>query len=86
MIGHEKGVSWFTSIEHLSDADSLVNSHILFCISLLGFGSPYLGNHFQVQVTCHLQGHSLGGLGVEGSTFVISFCVECLVKPRALLV
>ena len=72
LIGHGKGVSWFTSIEHLSDTDSLVNSHILFSISLLGFGSPYLGNHFQVQVTCHLQRHSLEGLAAKGSTFVIS--------------
>mgnify|MGYP003702614017 CR=1 FL=1 len=46
-------------IEHLSIANVLVIAHIVFSISLLGGGSPYIGHFFQVQVACHLQGHSL---------------------------
>ena len=46
--------------EHLSIADVLVIAHTVFGISLLGIGSPYGGHYFQVQVACHLQGHSLG--------------------------
>ena len=60
-------VGWFTSVGHLSYANVLVIAHIWFSIFLLGFGSPYMGHHFQVQVTCHLQGRSLGGLEAEGS-------------------
>ena len=54
-------MNWFMEIEHLSIANVLVIAHTVFSISLLGFGSPYMGHHFQVQVACHLQGHSLGG-------------------------
>ena len=72
-IGFGNGISWFTCVKHLSDANVLVNSHIMFSVSLLGFSSPYLGHHFQVQVTCRLQGLSLGGLGVEDSTCYL-FC------------
>ena len=60
-------VSWFNSINHLLNANVLVIAHIWFSISLLGFGSPYMGHHFQVQMACHLQGHSLGGLEAERS-------------------
>ena len=51
---------WFMKIEHLSIANVLVTAHTMFSISQLGVGSPYMGHHFQVQVACHLQGHSLG--------------------------
>ena len=46
-------------IEHLSIANVLVIAHTVFSIFLLGLGSPYMGHYFQVQVVCHLQGHSL---------------------------
>ena len=46
-------------IEHLSIANVLVIAHTVFSISLLGVGSPFMGYYFQVQVVCHLQGHSL---------------------------
>ena len=39
----------------------LVTAHTMFSISLLGVGSPIMGHHFQVQVACLLQGHSLRG-------------------------
>ena len=52
-------VIWFISVNHLSNAIVLVIVHIWFSISLLGCGSPYMGHYFQVQVACHLQGHSL---------------------------
>ena len=60
-------VCWFTSVNLLSNANVLVISHNWFSISLLGIGSPYMGHHFQVQVICHLQGRSLGGLEAERS-------------------
>ena len=60
-------VNWFTSVSHLSYANVLVIVHIWFSISLLGFGSHYMGHHFQVQMVCHLQGRSLGGLEAERS-------------------
>ena len=63
----ESVVSWVTSVNHLSNANVLVISHIRFSISLLGFDSPYMGHHFQVQVICYLHGHSLEGFGVEDS-------------------
>ena len=46
-------------IEHLSIANVLVIAQTVFSISLLGVGAPYMGHYFQVQVACHLQGHSL---------------------------
>ena len=52
-------MNWFMEIEHLSIANVLVIAHTVFSISLLGVGSPYMGHYFQVQVACHLQGHSL---------------------------
>ena len=54
-------MNWFMKIEHLSIANVLVIAHTVFSISLLGVGSPFMGHYFQVQVVCHLQGHSLGG-------------------------
>ena len=54
-------MNWFMEIEHLSIANVLVIAHIVFSISLLGIGSPFMGHYFQVQVACHLQEHSLGG-------------------------
>ena len=54
-------MDWFMKIEHLSIASVLVIAHTVFSISLLGIGSPYMGQFFQVQVACHLQGYSLGG-------------------------
>ena len=54
-------MNWFMKIEHLSIANVLVIAHTVFSISLLGCGSPFMGRPFQVQVACHLQGHSLGG-------------------------
>ena len=54
-------VCWFIWVKHLSNANVLVIAHIMFIISLLGVGSPYMGHHFQVQVICLLQGCSLGG-------------------------
>ena len=62
-IGCERDVRLFIHVTHLSNANILVIAHIMFSISLLGIGSPYMGHHFQVQVTCHLQGHSLEGFG-----------------------
>ena len=52
-------MNWLMKIEHLSIADVLVIAHTVFSISLLGVGSPFMGDYFQVQVVCHLQGHSL---------------------------
>ena len=46
-------------IKHLSIANILVIAHTVFSISLLGVGSPFMGHYIQVQVVCHLQGHSL---------------------------
>ena len=46
LIGYGKSVTWPSSVKHLSDANVLVNSHLLFRIALLGFDSPYLGHHF----------------------------------------
>ena len=57
-------VNWFKRINHLSYANVLVIAYIWFSISLLGCGSPYMGHYYQVQVICHLQGRSLGGLGL----------------------
>ncbi|CAL5368263.1 unnamed protein product [Camellia sinensis] len=77
LIGYGKNTSWLISVKHLSNANVLVNSDILFSISLLDCGSPYLGHHFQVQVICRLQGHSLGGLGAKGFFLLFPFCVTC---------
>ena len=55
-------VCWFILVKNLSNANVLVIAHIMFSISLLGVGSPYMGHHFQVQVICRLQGSNLGGL------------------------
>ena len=49
----------FMEIEHLSIANFLVIAHTVLSISLLGYGSPFMGHYFQVQAVCHLQGHSL---------------------------
>ena len=66
----ESVVSWVTSVNHLSNANVLVISHIWFGISLLGFGSSYMGHHFLVQVICRLQGRNLGGLRLIALFFV----------------
>ena len=76
-------VSWFISVNHLLNANILVIAHNWFSISLLGFGSPYMGHHFQVQVICHLQGRSLGGLEAEISFCCYLFGITCKFKPRA---
>ena len=47
-------------IKHLSIANDLSTAHFVFSLSLLGVGSPFMGHYLQVQVVCHLQGHSLG--------------------------
>ena len=73
LLGYGTGVCWFISVNHLSNANVLVFSHVRFSISLLGFDSLYMGHHFLVQVTCRLQDLSMGGLGVEDSAFVICF-------------
>ena len=63
----------------------------MFSISLLGVGSPYMGHPFQVQVLCHLQGRSLGGLRLLNFFFVVFivlhvyqakglFCVELVLS------
>ena len=49
-------------VKHLSNANVLVIAHIMFSISLLVIGSPYMGHHFQVQLLCHLQVRSFEGL------------------------
>ena len=49
----------FLEIALLSIANALVIAHTVFSISLLGVGAPFMGHYFQVQVVCHLQGHSL---------------------------
>ena len=54
-------MNWFMEIEHLLIANVLVIAHTVFSISVLGCGSPFMGHHFQVQVACHLQGHSVEG-------------------------
>ena len=77
-------VSWFISVNHISNAIVLVISHTWFSISLLGIGSPYMGHHFQVQVICHLQGHSLGGLGAEDPFCCLPFCVLHVNSSRGL--
>ena len=86
LLGYGKGVSWFTSVNHLSNVNVLVISHIGFSISLLGFGSPFLGHHFQVQETCRLQDLCLETLGVEDSALLFVLLVTCKCEPRALLV
>ena len=57
-----RGISGNISVDHLSNAVILVIVYSWFSIFLLDCGSPYMGQHFQVHVACHLQGHSLGGL------------------------
>ena len=61
VMGPYSDINWLLSVNHLSNAIVLVIAYIWFSISLLGCGSPFMGHHFQVQVICHLQGHSLGG-------------------------
>ena len=57
----ECDISECIGVDHLSTATLLVIVHSLFSAFLLGRGSPFMGHHFQVQVACHLQGHSLVG-------------------------
>ena len=59
-------MNWNISVDHLSNAVILVIVYSWFSIFVLSCGSPYMGHHFQVQVACHLQGHSLGGLRLLG--------------------
>ena len=78
------GISGFISGSYLSNANVLVISLTWFSISLLGIGAPYMGHHFQVQMVCHLQGHSLGGLEAEDLFFVVYLlCITCKFKPMA---
>ena len=84
LVDYKNGVCRCTCGEHLTYANVLVISHIWFNISLLGFGAPFLGHHFQVQVTCHLQDHSLGGLEAEVSVLVVLYMLYVFIsKPRA---
>ena len=79
-------VCWFILVKYLSNANVLVIAHIMFNISLLGVGSPYMGHHFQVQVTCHLQGRSLRGLVTERSFVIIFLLYYMYIKPWAYFV
>ena len=54
-------MNWSARVNHLSNFNVLVISLVGFSISLLGFGSPYLGHYFQVQETCQVQDLCLGG-------------------------
>ena len=76
-------VNWFISVNHLSNANVIVISHNWFSISLLGYGSPYMGHHFQVQVICNLQGRSLGGLGLI-VLFVVLFWYYMQIQANGL--
>ena len=40
------------SVDHLSTANLLVIAYSWFSVFLLGYGSPYMGHHFQVQEAC----------------------------------
>ena len=48
----------------------------MFSISLLGIGSPYMGHYIQVQVACHLQGHSLDD-DESWRLFCLFICITC---------
>ena len=70
-------VGWFKWVKRLSGAYVLVIVHIMFSISLLDVGSPYMGHLFQVQVLCHLQWRCLGGLRLSDSLCCFC-CITCI--------
>ena len=72
--------------KHISNANVLVIAHIMFSISLLGVGSPYMGHYFQVQVICSFQGLSLGGCRSWRLIFSwLSFCITCISSQELIL-
>ena len=84
LIDYEKGLRRFISVKHLSNANVLVISHMWFSISLLDFGSPFMGHHFRVKMVCNIHGRSLGGLEANGPFccyfflfFYFYFCITC---------